>query len=213
MIHPMSATRFEGQAALRRREVSIWCVLGRFSDCRADGSLSPPPCGAGVTTAGIRGHVSGGVLGHDRQCAGSCSATTPPAFPSTFAPLSRPIPRSRTRTWWSIHGGCPRPRLSPQQTGGDSSRVGEIREINFVMQPIAARMDTVSVTASRVSFDRAHPGGGTGTLISESQLEHLPTLNRDLYDFLRLVPQISTRSACRVLPSRRRVRIFASMSS
>jgi hypothetical protein len=71
--------------------------------------------------------------------------------------------------------------------------LGEQREMNFEMQPIAARMDTILVAASRVSFDRAHPGGGTGTLIAESQLEHLPTLNRDLYDFLRLVPQISTK--------------------
>ena len=30
-------------------------------------------------------------------------------------------------------------------------------------------------------------------MISESQLDHLPTLNRDLYDFLRLVPEVSTK--------------------
>ena len=35
--------------------------------------------------------------------------------------------------------------------------------------------------------------GGTPTRIDESLLHRLPTLNRDLYDFVRLVPQISTK--------------------
>ncbi|MGE5101008.1 MAG: carboxypeptidase regulatory-like domain-containing protein, partial [Deltaproteobacteria bacterium] len=83
--------------------------------------------------------------------------------------------------------------FAPQQRKGILLTLGELRELDFEMQPLAVRMDTVNVVAPSGSSDRAHPGGGTGTLISESVLEHLPTLNRDLYDFVRLVPQISTK--------------------
>ena len=83
--------------------------------------------------------------------------------------------------------------FGPQIRGAIVLTLGELRELDFEMQPISARLDTVTVAASNVTPGRAHPGGGTGTLISESQLEHLPTLNRDLYDFVRLVPQISTK--------------------
>ena len=71
--------------------------------------------------------------------------------------------------------------------------LGETREIDFVLRPIAARLDTVSVVAQRLSADRIVVGGGTGTTISQSLVEHMPTLNRDFYDFIRLVPQISTK--------------------
>ena len=36
--------------------------------------------------------------------------------------------------------------------------------------------------------------GGTATTLADSLLHRLPTLNRNLYDFLRLVPQISTKT-------------------
>ncbi len=77
--------------------------------------------------------------------------------------------------------------------------LGELREINFALEPIAAHLDTVKVVDRGFSNPGAHADGGTGTTISASLLDHLPTLNRDLYDFLRLVPQVSTKIS---LPSR-----------
>ncbi|MGE5749960.1 MAG: TonB-dependent receptor [Gemmatimonas sp.] len=71
--------------------------------------------------------------------------------------------------------------------------LGEIRESDFVLQPIASLLDTVTIAASGGRYGNSHSDGGTGTTISASVLDRLPTLNRDLYDFVRLVPQISTR--------------------
>ena len=72
--------------------------------------------------------------------------------------------------------------------------LGELREIDFMLQSVAARLDTVIVSTQSGRTDRrAQNDAGTGTTISESLLVRLPTLNRDLYDFVRLVPQISTK--------------------
>jgi hypothetical protein len=81
-----------------------------------------------------------------------------------------------------------------QRRDGVFLKLGELSEFQFELQPIATRLDTVTVVATgRPAYGSAHADGGTGTTISPSMLEHLPTLNRDLYDFVRLVPQISTR--------------------
>jgi Carboxypeptidase regulatory-like domain/TonB-dependent Receptor Plug Domain/TonB dependent receptor len=68
--------------------------------------------------------------------------------------------------------------------------LGELRSIDFTLQPSAAQLDTVRVAAERGG---GRPDGGTGTTIEEWALDRLPTLNRDVYDFLRLVPQLSTK--------------------
>ena len=145
----------------------------------------------GVTTAGIRGNVSD-ALGH------AVNAVVRVRDIATGFSVDVRTSRGRFHVPGLEPGGPYAVNVralgfAPQNRDAILLALGDMREINFEMQPIAARMDTVTVAASRVSFDRAHPGGGTGTLISESQLEHLPTLNRDLYDFLRLVPQISTK--------------------
>jgi hypothetical protein len=145
----------------------------------------------GVTTAGIRGSVRD-ALGHAvdatvrvREIATGFSADVRAAHGRFLIQGLEPggpyVVTARALGF------------APQQRDAIVLTLGELREINFQMQPVAARMDTVTVAAPTSSLDRAHPGGGIGTLISESQLEHLPTLNRDLYDFLRLVPQISTK--------------------
>ncbi len=145
-----------------------------------------------VTTAGIHGRVSGGGRENiDARVRVSDDATG-------FAVEARTTPGGQFLIQGLEPGGSytvVARSLGYVLQGREKIllTLGETREINFVLQPVAARMDTVTVSASTASFDRAHPGGGTGTLISESQLDHLPTLNRDLYDFLRLVPQVSTK--------------------
>lgn len=84
--------------------------------------------------------------------------------------------------------------FAPRRGEGIFLTLGELREIDFVLQPIAVQMDTVTVVAHGGPADgRAGADGGTGMTIPAPLLERLPTLNRDLYDFVRLVPQVSTK--------------------
>ena len=79
--------------------------------------------------------------------------------------------------------------LAARHTTSIFLALGELRQVDFALQAIAARLDTVTV----VSRDQWPARGGTGATISQQMLDRLPTLSRDLYDFVRLVPQISTK--------------------
>jgi hypothetical protein len=81
---------------------------------------------------------------------------------------------------------------TPQVLDGISLALGERRDVNFTLIPVSSQLDTVRVNANE---DRQHlaTAGGVGTSISDSSLRRLPTLNRDMYDFVRLVPQAGTR--------------------
>ncbi len=68
-------------------------------------------------------------------------------------------------------------------------RLGESLDVAFVLSPAAVVLDPMQVTAVRAVL--AH--GGTAAIIDDSLLHRLPTLDRELYDFVRLVPQISTK--------------------
>jgi hypothetical protein len=82
--------------------------------------------------------------------------------------------------------------FGPQRALGLVLTLGELREVDFVLQPLSTRLDTVAIEA-RARPNDTHRDGGTGTTIPDVWLEQLPTLNRDLYDFVRLVPQVSTK--------------------
>ena len=81
---------------------------------------------------------------------------------------------------------------APQVLDGLSLGLGERREIEFTLVFLPTKLDTVRVTAND-DRQRLPSAGGVGTSISDSSLRRLPTLNRDLYDFVRLVPQAGTR--------------------
>jgi hypothetical protein len=70
--------------------------------------------------------------------------------------------------------------------------LGEAREIEFTLVPVARQLDTVKVSATG-GRQRLPAAGGVGTSISDSLLHRLPTLNRDIYDFVRLTPQAGSR--------------------
>lgn len=85
-------------------------------------------------------------------------------------------------------------RLGYESQTLDSVRValGERSEVNFTLISVVTRLETVTVTQS--DQERRTPSrSGVGTSISDSLLRRLPTLDRDLYDFVRLVPQVGTR--------------------
>lgn len=70
--------------------------------------------------------------------------------------------------------------------------LGELRTLTFVLQRVATELPAVA-TLETAPAASAVASGGTGLAIGEAEIAHLPTLNRDLYDFVRLVPQVSTR--------------------
>ena len=82
----------------------------------------------------------------------------------------------------------------PQRRERIFLKLGELLEMEFMLQQLSVQLDTVRVVASDDAvYGAAHRHGGTGTTIGDPLLHSLPTLNRDLYDFVRLVPHISTK--------------------
>ncbi|CAN5829992.1 TonB-dependent receptor [soil metagenome] len=79
-----------------------------------------------------------------------------------------------------------------EERNGLSLTLGEPVELRFVMEPDAIPVDTLHVMVAS-PLAAAHNHGGTAMTIPDSLLHRLPTLNRDFYDFVRLVPQISTK--------------------
>jgi hypothetical protein len=80
----------------------------------------------------------------------------------------------------------------PQRTRPVYLTLGEPVAIQVTMQPIASALDTVLVNASQIGA-LARGGGGTVTTIPDELLHRLPTLDRNVFDFVRLAPQISTK--------------------
>lgn len=76
----------------------------------------------------------------------------------------------------------------PQKSEPLFLALGERRELQFVMQRAAVRLETMVSSAALTPG-----GGGTATLIPESLVRLLPTPNRNFYDFVRFAPQVSTK--------------------
>ena len=79
-----------------------------------------------------------------------------------------------------------------QERTGLFLRLGEPVDLRFTMEPDAIPLDTLHVIVA-APLAAAHSHGGTAMTIPDSLLHRLPSLNRDFYDFVRLVPQISTK--------------------
>ncbi|HEX5577485.1 MAG TPA: carboxypeptidase-like regulatory domain-containing protein, partial [Gemmatimonadaceae bacterium] len=69
-------------------------------------------------------------------------------------------------------------------------RLGEILDFEFLLRPPVATLETQQIRAAR---EEAHAHGGTATTIDQRMITSLPTLNRDFYDFVRLVPHVTTK--------------------
>ncbi len=79
-----------------------------------------------------------------------------------------------------------------QRWDGVFLTLGEPAELDVTLGPAPVQLDSVVVVAAS-PFPLSCCHGGTATTLSDSLVHRLPSLNRDVYDFLRLVPQISTR--------------------
>src|SRR5262249_51875326 len=70
--------------------------------------------------------------------------------------------------------------------------LGEPLELRVSLQPAAVVLDSI-VVVDRTPSPESHRSGGTAATLTDSLIHRLPSLSRDVYDFLRLVPQLSTR--------------------
>ena len=145
----------------------------------------------GVTSAGVHGRVSG----PDR------AATARISVRHESTGFSAEVPVNQGRFFiQNLEPGGPYTitvravGYTPLQKRNVFLSLGEIRPMDFVLNRLGVVLDTVTIVATDgLRRSGAHADGGTGMTISSSDLERLPTLNRDLYDFVRLVPQISTK--------------------
>jgi hypothetical protein len=70
--------------------------------------------------------------------------------------------------------------------------LGEPLELDVTLEPAPVQLDSVIVVSAGPAA-LSCCDGGTATTLPDSLVHKLPSLNRNVYDFLRLVPQISTR--------------------
>jgi hypothetical protein len=78
-----------------------------------------------------------------------------------------------------------------QRSAPATLALGNAVEVDFVLKRIPVSLDTMTVVTNRIDLVRA--GGGTATTINDDLLHRLPTLNRNVFDFLPLAPQLSTK--------------------
>jgi len=75
---------------------------------------------------------------------------------------------------------------------GISLQLDETREINFQLQPKTTEMEEVEVIGQRsesATISKGHTGARTN--VSAEEIEELPTIQRSLGDFARLIPQFT----------------------
>ncbi len=68
--------------------------------------------------------------------------------------------------------------------------LGQRLSVHCRLEPAAVELPELAVLAAPTTLA---PNGGLAMVVSDSDLHRLPTRNRDLYDFVRLSPHVSTR--------------------
>jgi hypothetical protein len=86
--------------------------------------------------------------------------------------------------------------FTPQRTRQIFLTLGEPLDVEIDMKRVAISLDTVLVTTS-LSGTAPHGGGGAITTIPDALLHGLPTLDRNVFDFVRLAPEVSTKVGTR----------------
>jgi hypothetical protein len=146
----------------------------------------------GVTTAAIEGQVT---LGDAGSADGARVRASNPATGYTF----ETIVRSGRFAILGLEVGGPYSvvvrKIGYRAEGRDRIylSLGQRLELALMLERVAIPMDTVRVLAAERT--RIPLGTGVGKLISDSALRRLPTIDRDMYDFVRLTPQIVASGA------------------
>jgi hypothetical protein len=68
--------------------------------------------------------------------------------------------------------------------------LGQRLELDFNLESVTNPLDTIRIIASREATPHFSLRTGVGKLISDSALHRLPTIDRELYEFVRLTPQV-----------------------
>ncbi|MFL5580393.1 MAG: TonB-dependent receptor domain-containing protein, partial [Gemmatimonadaceae bacterium] len=106
-------------------------------------------------------------------------------------------PRGRFRVYGLDVGGpyvveVRRIGFQPRRSPPLYITLGEPLELQFVLPLVAIPLERVLVTGPEAGAS-VLAGGGTATVIHGALLHRLPTLNRNLLDFVPLTPQVSTK--------------------
>jgi len=81
---------------------------------------------------------------------------------------------------------------APWRRDGIYLTLGETLELPVRLEPTAILLDSLVIVADvALPLTRSH--GGTAATLPDSLVHRLPSLNRDVYDFVQLVPQVSSR--------------------
>jgi hypothetical protein len=71
--------------------------------------------------------------------------------------------------------------------------IGQDLRLDFTLLPLVDRLDTTWIVSRQVPLNPT--GSGIGARVPSASLRKLPSLDRDFYDFLRLMPEVSARSS------------------
>ena len=80
--------------------------------------------------------------------------------------------------------------FAPQQVDNVVVSLSQTTKVEFLMVAQATQVSAVTVTAVSGLFESSNTG--TKLTVSDSVIQRLPTANRNLTDFIKLVPQVST---------------------
>lgn len=83
--------------------------------------------------------------------------------------------------------------FSPQTRDNIIVQLSQSTRVDFKLTEQAAQISAVTVTASNDGFVSSNTG--TKSAITDTVLQRMPTQNRQLTDFIKLVPQVSTSGA------------------
>jgi hypothetical protein len=146
----------------------------------------------GLTTAAVRGTVR---LADDSSADG---ARVVVRHQGTGFVVEGEVRRGRFQVQGLVPGGpytitVRRIGMVARRWEGVFLRLGEPLELTVSLDPAPLQLDSMVIVAQPArAASRSH--GGTAATLSDSLVHRLPSLNRDIYDFLSLIPQISTRT-------------------
>jgi len=83
--------------------------------------------------------------------------------------------------------------FAPQEQANLRVGLGQNVIVDFALVPQATQLAGVTVTSTRENAILSPSHKGVSTVISDSSITRLPTLNRNFTDFVALTPQISTK--------------------
>jgi hypothetical protein len=156
------------------------------------GAAAPPPSRAqGVTTAAVQGFVrtSDGIDADGARVAARNTAT---GFVVEVEVRNGRFLIQGLEVGGPYEVTAGRIGLRAERRVVGMLSLGEPLMLDLVLAPMPIQLDTLVVVAAD-RFPRSTIHGGTAAMFSDSVVHRLPTLDRNVYDFVRLVPQISTR--------------------